>query len=102
MSTELVFHDWVSSGAEAWIVTARAEFLDETWLGRTLRAELLPELVRLGVDPCGERGEYHTVVTNSPLFSRPLHLAREASVQRSGCWALDLTPIDDVVSASRL
>jgi uncharacterized protein (TIGR00290 family) len=102
MSTELLFNDWVSSGAEAWIVTARAEFLDETWLGRTLRADLLPELVRLGVDPCGERGEYHTVVTNSPLFSRPLHLVREASVQRSGCWALDLTPIDDVASASRL
>jgi diphthine-ammonia ligase len=100
-STELLFHDWVSSGAEAWIVTARAEFLDETWLGRTLRAELLPELVRLGVDPCGERGEYHTVVTNSPLFTRPLHLAREASVQRSGCWALDLAPLDDVASASR-
>jgi uncharacterized protein (TIGR00290 family) len=101
MSTELLFHDWVSSGAEALIVTARAEFLDETWLGRTLRAELLPELVRLGVDPCGERGEYHTVVTNSPLFSRPLHLAREASVQRSGCWALDLAPLDEVASGSR-
>ncbi len=93
-STDSLFHDWVSSGAEAWIVTARAEFLDETWLGRTLRAELLPELVRLGVDPCGERGEYHTVVTNSPLFTRPLHLARAATVQRSGCWALDVAPLE--------
>jgi uncharacterized protein (TIGR00290 family) len=100
-STELLFHDWVSSGAEACIVTARAEFLDETWLGRTLRAEVLPELVRLGVDPCGERGEYHTVVTNSPLFTRPLHLAREGRVQRSGCWALDLVPLDDVASGSQ-
>jgi uncharacterized protein (TIGR00290 family) len=97
-STELLFHDWVASGAEALIVTARAEFLDETWLGRTLRAELLPELVRLGVDPCGERGEYHTVVTNSPLFTRPLRLAHEGHVQRSGCWALDLAPFDDIES----
>jgi uncharacterized protein (TIGR00290 family) len=97
-STELLFHDWVSSGAEALIVTARAEFLDETWLGRRLRAELLPELVRLGVDPCGERGEYHTVVTDSPLFTRPLRLAHEGRVQRSGCWALDLVPFDDIES----
>ena len=67
-STEALFHEWVSSGADALIVTARAEFLDHTWLGRPLRAELLPELQRLGVDPCGERGEYHTVVTDSPLF----------------------------------
>ena len=93
-STESLFHDWVSSGAEALIVTARAEFLDETWLGRPLRAELLPELRRLGVDPCGERGEYHTVVTNSPLFSRPLRLRHEGHVQRSGCWAIDLVPTD--------
>ena len=94
-STESLFHDWVSSGAEALIVTARAEFLDETWLGRVLSAELLPELRRRGVDPCGERGEYHTVVTDSPLFSRPLRLRHEGHVQRSGCWAIDLVP-DDV------
>jgi len=45
---------------------------------------------RLGVDPCGERGEYHTVVTNSPLFDRPMTLETGAVVQRSGCWALDV------------
>jgi diphthine-ammonia ligase len=89
-STEALFHEWVSSGGEALIVTARAEFLDHTWLGRPLRAELLPELQRLGVDPCGERGEYHTVVTNSRLFGRPLRVRPEGHVQRSGCWAVDL------------
>ena len=89
-STEALFHEWIASGAEALIVTARAEFLDDTWLGRPLRAELLPEFQRLGVDPCGERGEYHTVVTDSPLFNRPLRLRRQGHVQRSGCWAADL------------
>jgi diphthamide synthase (EF-2-diphthine--ammonia ligase) len=81
-------------------VTARAEFLDETWLGRPLSEELLPELRRLGVDPCGERGEYHTVVTGSRLFSHPLRLRRETYVQRSGCWAVDLVP-DDSNSAEK-
>lgn len=100
-STERLFHDWMSSGAEALIVTARAEFLDETWLGRELKAELLPELLRLGVDPCGERGEYHTVVTDSPLFNRPLRLRRDGHVQRSGCWAVDFLPLDDVASGFR-
>jgi uncharacterized protein (TIGR00290 family) len=100
-STEALFHEWVSSGAEALIVTARAEFLDHTWLGRPLRADLLPELRRLGVDPCGERGEYHTVVTDSPLFNRPLRLRQEGHVQRSGCWAIDLVLVpEDTVSES--
>jgi uncharacterized protein (TIGR00290 family) len=100
-STGQLFEEWVSSNADAIIVTTRAALLDETWLGRPLRREMTAEFARLGVDPCGERGEYHTVVTNSPLFSRPLHLAREASVQRSGCWALDLAPLDEVASGSR-
>jgi diphthine-ammonia ligase len=97
-STEALFEEWVASGADAVIVTARAEFLDETWLGRPLRRELLSEFTRLGVDPCGERGEYHTVVTNTPLFDTPLRLTTLGHVQRSGCWALDLA-VDDAAGA---
>jgi uncharacterized protein (TIGR00290 family) len=89
-STDALFDEWIASGAEALIVTARAKFLDQTWLGRGLSADMAPEFARLGVDPCGERGEYHTVVTRSPLFSRPLPLQRGAAVLRSDCWALDL------------
>ena len=94
-STDTLFEEWVASGADAVIVTARAEFLDQTWLGRRLDRDLLPEFTRLGVDPCGERGEYHTVVTNTILFNKPLHLRNCGQVQRSGCWAMDVT-VDDV------
>ena len=71
-------------------MTARCEHLDDSWLGRTLHRDMLDELTRLGVDPCGERGEFHTVVTNAPVFSRPLALTYGERVQRSGCWALDV------------
>jgi diphthamide synthase (EF-2-diphthine--ammonia ligase) len=47
------------------------------------------------VDKCGERGEYHTVVTRCPLFSRPLALRTAGAVQRSGCWALDVEVAED-------
>lgn len=90
-STTTLFEEWTSSGADALIVTARAEFLDESWLGVPLRRDLLDTFTRMGVDPCGERGEYHTVVTNSPLFSHPLVVQRGVHVKRSDCWALDLT-----------
>jgi diphthine-ammonia ligase len=94
-STVSLFHEWVESGAEAVIVTTRAALLDESWLGRRLTGDLLPDFERLGVDPCGERGEYHTVVTASPLFKRPLPLRAAGSVRRGDCWALDVVP--DVV-----
>ncbi len=94
-STDALFEEWVASGADARIVTARAEYLDDTWLGRRLDAAMIPELKRLGVDACGERGEYHTVVANSPLFRKPLGLRIGDKVQRSGCWALDVMPAED-------
>jgi uncharacterized protein (TIGR00290 family) len=93
-STDTLFEEWTASGADAVIVTARAEFLDETWLGRPLRHEMFEDFRRLGVDPCGERGEYHTLVTSTPLFTRPLSVRPIGRVQVSGCWALDLA-IDD-------
>ena len=55
--------------------------------------DLLPEFARLGVDPCGERGEYHTAVVDTPLFSSPLCVRENGRVQRSDCWALDLLPM---------
>jgi uncharacterized protein (TIGR00290 family) len=90
-STDALFEEWVLSGSEAVIVTARAEHLDERWLGRTLRPEMFSELRRLGVDLCGERGEYHTLVTNTHLFSTPLRWHGGGHVLRSGCWALDVS-----------
>src|SRR5262245_15853064 len=93
-STRELFTDWIDSGGEAVIVTARAECLDASWLGRTLTRDLLLDFERLGVDPCGERGEYHTVVTGCRLFRRPLTLGFGLRVERSGCWALDVTVSD--------
>jgi len=89
-STTALFEAWTGAANDAVIVTARAECLDESWLGRPLRRAMLADLLERGVDPCGERGEYHTVVTRSPLFTRPIAFELGARVQRSGCWAVDL------------
>jgi uncharacterized protein (TIGR00290 family) len=98
LSTTDLFEAWVGSGAEARIVTARAEFLDRSWLGKPLVRDFAAQFRALGVDPCGERGEYHTVVTDAPLFTRPLRLRTGDPVMRSGCWALDLM-MDDAPRA---
>jgi len=93
-STTALFEQWTASGAEAVIVTVRCEHLDESWLGRTLQHDMLAEFIRLGVDPCGERGEFHTVVTNAPIFSRPLAFTCGERVKRGDCWALDVRTAD--------
>ncbi|MFE8072291.1 hypothetical protein QQM79_14640 [Marinobacteraceae bacterium S3BR75-40.1] len=37
-----------------------------------------------GVDPCGERGEFHTVVTGGPMFKHSLDVNRGETVERDG------------------
>jgi uncharacterized protein (TIGR00290 family) len=88
--TDAMLREFLTTGGVAIIVTVRAELLDASWLGRRLTLDLLESLPRLGVDPSGERGEYHTLVTNSPLFTQPLEVRSIGQVLRSGCWALDL------------
>jgi uncharacterized protein (TIGR00290 family) len=88
--TARMLREFLETGAEAIIVTARAGLLDHTWLGRPLTLDLLDQLPRIGVDPCGELGEYHTLVTNSPLFEQPLKVRTTQQVMRSGCWAVDV------------
>src|SRR4029077_15719178 len=91
-STDTLFDEWIASGADAMIVTARAQYLDESWLGRRLDAAMAPEFVRLGVDKCGERGRNQTLGATARLFSSPLGMRTGEVVQHGGCWALDLIP----------
>ena len=58
--------EFIARGGEARFVTVRPPLLDESWLGLTLDAAALERFQAIGVDPCGELGEYHTVVTACP------------------------------------
>jgi uncharacterized protein (TIGR00290 family) len=88
--TAALVREFLDRGGRARLVTVNDRWLDESWLGKSLSVELVDELTTLGVDPCGERGEYHTVVTDCPLFSSPLELEAGRQVAHRGCHALDL------------
>lgn len=60
--------------------------LDASYSGRTFNAALLHDLPAC-VDPCGERGEFHTCVSAGPMFAKPLVLARGDTVLRDGRFA---------------
>ncbi|WP_108652802.1 Dph6-related ATP pyrophosphatase [Dongshaea marina] len=81
--------EFVDAGFEARIVAVRADKLDKKYLGQLLTHQLLEEFAALGIDPCGENGEYHSVVTNGPLFEWPLELTVGEQVLRDGLWFQD-------------
>jgi uncharacterized protein (TIGR00290 family) len=60
--------------------------MGERFLGRTLTAELVRELETMGIDPCGENGEFHTLVVNCPLFTKPLELPGYQTANHEGYW----------------
>lgn len=90
--TTEVFDAFVASGTQAVLVTVREPGLDASWLGRLLTADMKTTFVERGIDPCGENGEYHTAVVDSPLFSRPIRVTHGERVRRGNCVALDLIP----------
>ncbi|WP_299248565.1 diphthine--ammonia ligase [uncultured Aquimarina sp.] len=65
--------DMIAYGIEAIIVSCNT-VLGPDFLGRMIDQELIKDLEGLDVDACGENGEYHTLVTNAPLFSQRLNV----------------------------
>ncbi len=88
--TTSLFREFLATGAEAQIVAAKAALLDQKWLGQPLGDGMLSSFETLGVDACGERGEYHTLVLGSPRMSSRLELREIARLMHDGYWMLDL------------
>jgi uncharacterized protein (TIGR00290 family) len=90
-SRRALLDDLLARGVEPMLVAARAGLVPPGLLGRTLDPTLVSELEQLGIDPCGELGEYHSVVVDAPAFSQRLELDPGERVLRDGVWFLDLS-----------
>jgi diphthamide synthase (EF-2-diphthine--ammonia ligase) len=65
--------------------------MGEKFLGQLLTKDLAKKLKLLGVDVCGENGEFHTLVLNCPLFSQELEIKTGAKVNHEGYWFLQVS-----------
>ncbi len=82
--------DFLEAGFKATIVVVQASKLDKSFLGRELDADLLEEIEAQGADAAGENGEYHTVVTNGPIFSAPLSIRFGEPFEEDGYWFINM------------
>ncbi|SFA71323.1 MJ0570-related uncharacterized domain-containing protein [Poseidonocella pacifica] len=83
--------EMIDGGLEAHLVTLDPTRLPADFAGRRYDRALLAALPE-GIDPCGENGEFHTAVSNCPLFKAPLHVAPGEVVTRDGFVYADLVP----------
>jgi diphthine-ammonia ligase len=76
---------------KATIVTLKQDYLQYGWLGKPLNREIIDQMNQSGIDACGENGEYHSVVTDGPLFSTGIDLTKNDQVFHDGYWFLNVS-----------
>ena len=60
----------MDAGFKAMIVCVKVDRLFVDLLGRMFDREVIRALEDAGIDPCGEYGEYHTLVLDGPIFKK--------------------------------
>ena len=89
-TTEL-FKEFIGAGFKATVVRTKLSILGTEWLGRELDNKFLNDIQKVkGVDPCGEGGEYHTVVTDGPVFKQAIRVLQTEKTVRGEFGRLEI------------
>jgi uncharacterized protein (TIGR00290 family) len=81
--TARLARDMIAGGIQARISTLDPRVMPRELIGAEFDEALLTKLPA-GVDPCAERGEFHTCVMAGPMFSKALDLEPGEIVEREG------------------
>ena len=93
LDTDALAREFVEAGFEAVVCCLDPRKLDPSFAGRPYDAEFLDDLPD-EVDPCGERGEFHTFVHAGPVLAEPVLIATGEIVERDGFVFCDLVARD--------
>jgi diphthine-ammonia ligase len=90
-NTKRIFEDFIQAGFKATVVRTKLSLLGKEWLGRQLDKEFLSDILKVkNVDPCGEGGEYHTVVTDGPIFTNGIKLSQTEKTSQGEFGRLEI------------
>ncbi len=88
--TPALAHEMLRAGTVAHVATLDLAKLPVDRLGARYDKDFLRTLPP-GIDPCGEAGEFHTIVSDGPAFARPLRLVPGETIERDGFAYIDFT-----------
>jgi diphthine-ammonia ligase len=75
----------LEAGIETMIVSCN-ETMGERFIGQLITTELVNELETMGIDACGENGEFHTLVLDCPLFSKRVNIVVAEKLHHGNYW----------------
>jgi len=68
------------------VVSAQADKFGKDFVGKEVDRELLSFLKSKNICPCGENGEFHTLVVDGPFFKRRIQILESEPVLKKGFW----------------
>jgi len=86
----------IAGGLRARVTCVDPRQLDRSFAGREFDARFLADLPP-SVDPCGERGEFHTFAYDGPMFAHPVEIETGVTVDRDGFVFTDLLGVESRV-----
>ncbi len=81
-----IIEEFISAGFKALVVSCKAELFKKEFLGRYIDESFLAELKKRNICPCGENGEFHTLVVDGPIFKKRIEIIKSRPVLRDGFW----------------
>jgi uncharacterized protein (TIGR00290 family) len=83
--TDLV-REFIDSGFKSIIVSAKAELFGKDFISRVIDRELVNELEKRKICPCGENGEFHSFVIDGPIFKKRIEILESEPILKEGFW----------------
>ena len=87
--TDQLAGEMIDGGLRAVLTCVNPKHLDRSFAGRQFDRTLLADLPA-GVDPCGERGEFHSFAYDGPMFNRAVAVTSGEVVDRDGFVFADM------------
>jgi len=85
-SPENIIDEFLKAGFKTVIVSCKADIMGKEFLGRLVDREMVKELKQKGICPCGEKGEFHTLVVDGPIFRKPIKIVKAEAIIKESFW----------------
>lgn len=86
-------YEFLDSGFTSTFTVINTKMLNDKFLGLTMTKEICEQIEKEGADICGENGEYHTFVSNGPLFKEKVKFKLGDKIENEGYSILPILEI---------
>ncbi|MCX5705864.1 MAG: diphthine--ammonia ligase [Candidatus Omnitrophica bacterium] len=92
LDTKKIISDFIDRGFQTIVVCVKHDVLGNEWLGRKIDRKFIEDLGKLNprIDPCGESGEFHTLVVSGPMFKGSIEIVSSGTKEEDGRGFFDI------------